>query len=1532
LAMDPQQRLLLEGVWEAFEDAGIDPVSLRGSDTGVFVGACDSDYRHLARSNGTELEGYWAVGSAGSVVSGRVAYSFGLTGPAITVDTACSSSLVAIHLAMQALRRGECGLALAAGVAVYATPSLFVEFSRQRAMSPDGRCRSFSEDANGAGWSEGLGVLVLERLSDAVRCGHSVVGVLRGSAVNQDGASNGLTAPSGPSQERVIGAALVDAGLVSGDVDVVEGHGTGTVLGDPVEVGALMGVYGGSRVGEPLWLGSVKSNIGHSQAAAGVAGVIKMLMAMRYGVLPRSLHVGVGSSGVVWEGSGVGLLSESRVWPETGRPRRAGVSAFGVSGTNAHVILEQAPPPKPFGDAEPRPGAEPESLSPFTAGPVVWVLSAKSAGALAGQARRLRERMLADPHLDPVDVGYSLLTTRAGLAHRAVVIGSDRSDLLAGLVAVLEGRTTVPDRPGARVVVGRARRTGRVGFVFPGQGGQWQGMAVDLLDASPVFAARMEECAQALAAHVDWSLVAVIRGELGAPSLERVDVVQPVLFSVMVSLAALWESLGVRADGVVGHSQGEVAAACVAGRLSLADAARVVAVRSRLVHERVVAVGGDGRMLSVAESADRIGARLRRCPQGVSIAAVNGPAAVTVSGTAAALSEVFDSCVADGVWVRWIPVDYASHSPEVDVVREPLLAALNALVADDSAVRFHSTVTGSEAGGAELVGDYWFRNMRDPVRFDVAVGSMVELGYRTFVEISPHTVLTVAVDQVVEAGGVEAADVCTVGSLRHEDGGAERFLSSLAEVFVTGVEVDWQVLYARRDARRVALPTYAFDRDRYWVDGTVELAATAVGPERALWESVERGDIDEFARLLAADTAEHGAALSTAMTLLSDWHGSHRGGTDSWRYRVDWLATAFADGPSPNGPWLVLVPAAGTADELVRGCLRALDENDLPTTVVECDTNGAHRAALTTAIEGVRARGTEPAGVLSLLGLDDRPHSHHPSVTLGSVATVLLVQALGDIGLDAPLWLATCGAVSVSDDDAAALPAQAALWGFGRVAALELPDRWGGLLDLPREPGELDSDAIVAALCNGDGEDQVAVRAHGSYVRRLRRDRSSGPGPQAWQPSGTALVTGGTGALGAHVARWLATSGVRHLILTGRSAGSSSDTEKLLTDLSDTGLTVAIEACDVTDFDALAALFDQARESGRPVRTVVHCAGISAPLAIDAITPATLAQDMDAKTVGARNLAELVDPEHLDAFVLFTSGAGVWGSGLLAGYAAANAYLDAFAHELRARGIPATAVAWGAWAGAGMGSDDVGRELARRGIIGMTPGRAVGELHRALGNAETTTVVAHIEWQSFLAAFAARRHSRFLDELSGAAPVVAGDGHEVEVIAGLAELPDRARRKVLQQQVIAHASAAVGYDDPARLALDATFQELGFDSIALVKTVRRLSEATGVRLPTTVIFDHPTPQQLALFLDQEIVSRRDGASPAGGEGHLGHVEDWFRGLDPGSDEYLAALRRLTELVGAARLSAPGADAESADLAELSDDELFEFVDDELGLS
>ncbi|MCX4750304.1 SDR family NAD(P)-dependent oxidoreductase [Kitasatospora sp. NBC_01287] len=830
LTMDPQQRLLLETSWEAFERAGLDPQGLRGSRTGVFMGSNGQDYAGLLIGTVEGAEGYVGTGNAASVLSGRVSFALGLEGPAVTVDTACSSSLVALHLAIQALRQGECSLALAGGVSVMCTPGVFVDLSRQGALSEDGRCKAFAEAANGTGWGEGVGVLLVERLSDARRLGHPVLAVVRGSAVNQDGASNGLTAPNGPSQQRVIQQALDSARLTTRQIDVVEAHGTGTKLGDPIEAQALLNTYGRDRAeGRPLRLGSVKSNLGHTQAAAGVAGIIKMVLAMRHGVLPKTLHVDAPSSRIDWSAGGVELLTESVAWPETGEPRRAGVSSFGVSGTNAHTIIEQAPEPVAPG-AESDSESESEGTAPVPAAvqaPVArplgelpltpWVLSGRGAGALAGQAGRLAAFAgEQDLDLDPAAVAGSLIG-RSAFEDRAVVLGDGLVELLAGV----EGLAAGVESPG--LVRGVAAGGGRPVFVFPGQGTQWVGMARELMRVSPVFAGSIAECEAALAGLVDWSLVEVLAGD-GA-EFAGVRVLQPVLFAVMVSLAAVWRAAGVEPAAVVGHSQGEVAAAHVAGVLSLQDAARISVLRARVM-ERIAHVGSMVSLFAsrvlVEELVAEVGGRLY-------VAAVNGPATVAVSGEFGALERLLELCEVRGVRARRIAAAFPSHSPEVAPVEAEVKAALSSVVPRAGQVPMLSTIRGEWFSGPELDADYWYENLRYPVLFQDAVTQLAQAGHRTFIEVSAHPVLVPAIEDTLVELGVGGT---ALGTLRRDEGGAERFVRSLAQAFTSGVDVDWTTLLPaaeRRAERRVELPTYAFQRQDHWPPARTGAAGDPAG-------------------------------------------------------------------------------------------------------------------------------------------------------------------------------------------------------------------------------------------------------------------------------------------------------------------------------------------------------------------------------------------------------------------------------------------------------------------------------------------------------------------------------------------------------------------------------------------------------------------------------------------------------------------------------------------------------------------------------
>ncbi|WNE96631.1 SDR family NAD(P)-dependent oxidoreductase [Streptomyces luomodiensis] len=1540
VAMDPQQRLLLETSWEAFERAGIDPATLRGSRTGVFAGMNASDYLTVALDAEDDFGGHLGTGNAGSVVSGRLSYTFGLEGPAVTVDTACSASLVALHLAVQSLRLGECSLALAGGVHVMSTPGLFIEFSRQRGLSKDGRCKAFSADADGFGPAEGVGVLLLERLSDARRNGHKVLAVVRGSAVNQDGASNGLTAPNGPSQQRVIQQALANARLSASDVDVVEAHGTGTSLGDPIEAQALLATYGQDRPEElPLLLGSVKSNIGHTQGAAGIAGVMKMVLAMEHGVVPESLHIAEPSPHIDWSAGKVALVRSATPWPETGRPRRAAVSSFGFSGTNAHTIIEQAPAEEP----------EPVELVSKQPGVLPWMLSGKSEVALRAQARRLLDRLHDEPALRPVDIGFSLATTRSALDHRGVVQGRDREELMAGLTALADGGMAAGVERGAVVA-------GQTAFVFPGQGSQWVRMGVGLMDASPVFAARIEECAAALAEFTDWSLVDVLRGAEGAPSLERVDVVQPVLFAVMVSLAELWRSLGVVPAAVIGHSQGEIAAACVAGILSLKDAARVVALRSQAIG-RVLA--GKGGMVSVALPVAQV--RERIAPWGeerVSVAAVNGPSSVVVSGEPEALDELVAACEADEVRARRVPVDYASHSAQVELLREELLELLAPVQPRAAEVPFLSTVTGEWVEGPELGAEYWFTNLRRTVELEGAVRRLLDEGFGVFIESSAHPVLTMGVQETAEDAGVEAA---AIGSLRRDEGGLDRFWASVGEAWTRGVAVDWEAVFEGTGARRIGLPTYAFQQQRYWPEAAPARAAGETrhdAVEAKFWAAVEAED---WQTLAAELTVAGDQPMSAVLPALASWRKQTREQSvvDGWRYRVTWKPLAEERSARLSGGWLVVAPGTGeepgTEDTWTDAVAGVLAERGADVRRIAVDTATYGREELAERLRTALAEtgGASFAGVVSLLAPAEGAHPGHASLPAGTAAQLALIQALGDAGIDAPLWCLTRGAVSVGGSDRPASPEQALVWGLGRVAALEHLERWGGLIDLPEAPDERSLARLVGLLASDGDDDQAAIRAAGVYGPRLvRAPLAATPAVRAWQPTGTTLVTGGTGRLGGQIARWLARNGADHLVLASRRGADAPGAVELAAELTGLGAKVTLAACDVTDRAALAGTL-AAIPADQPLTAVVHSAAVIEDGVIEGLTPDQVERVLRLKVDATRHLHELTRDLDLTAFVLCSHFSATFGAPGQGNQAPGNAFLHAFAEQRRADGLPATTLTFGPWGDGTTVDGAVGDRMRRHGINEMAPEPATATLRHALDRDETALTVIDMDWRRFTLAFTADRPRPLLHDLPEAREVIeemradaAEDAAAGAALAGqLAGLPETERERVLLDLVRSAVAAVLGHSGAEAIEAGRAFKDLGFDSLTAVELRNRLGAASGLKLPPSLVFDHPTPAAVAAYLRAEIAPDEAAGGAALLE-ELDKLETTLTGSAPDNITRARITMRLRSLLAkwdesdgtavtaepaAAPSEGPAKETVGADeLQSASDEELFAFINKGLG--
>ncbi|WP_194962854.1 type I polyketide synthase [Streptomyces sp. NRRL B-1677] len=1673
LATDPQQRLLLETTWELCERAGIDPATLRGSDTGVFIGVMHDDYAARFLHHGPhDLEAHLALGSSGSVASGRIAYTLGLHGPAVTLDTACSSSLVAMDQAARALRSGECALAVAGGVTVMATPAPFVAFSRLRGLAPDGRCKPFAAAADGTAWAEGAGVVLLERLSDARRNGHPVLALLRGSAVGSDGASNGLTAPSGPAQQQVIRRALADAGLSPADIDTVETHGTGTALGDPVEARALAAVYGQGRPGDrPLWLGALKSNIGHSQAAAGVGGVIKTVQAMRHGRLPRILHCEEPSPHVDWSQGGVRLPVREEEWrPAPGMPRRAGVSAFGIGGTNAHVILEEAVEETAGPElAGPElPGPRPQPAEPRKAVPPL-VLSGADPQALRAQARRTASLLRQRPRLRPLDVAFSLATTRAALAHRAAVPAGDRAALLSALDALGEA-----DRPGSGE---EPASPGRLALLFTGQGAQRPGMGRGLHGAFPAFAAAFDALCERFDAEEEGEagcargfgrpLRAVLWAEEGsgdAALLERPDFAQAGLFAFEVALFRLLESWGVRPDVLAGHSVGEVAAAHAAGVLREEDAVTLVAARGRLMrglpwNGAMVAVNASEKeAVEAVESLAASGGPGER----VAVAAVNGPRSVVLSGEEAAVLAVAARFAARGRRTTRLRTGHAFHSPLVD----PMLAEFGRVAARFAyrppRIPVMSALTGRPAAGDDLrSAAYWVRHARGTVRFGDVVRRLVdEERVTAFAEVGPGAQLTAAAAGAFAGEGRMFTAVVRSGAREPVE-----VLTALGRLHVHGLPVDWQGVYAGSGARRVELPTYPFQRRRYWLSGPGTPSPTAggahghplltqvttlPGTERLLCTGLLSTAVQPWLRdhVVAGQTlvpasvfAEMALQAGDACGLeaLEDFvqlsplpmslHGGDGGG--SGRVQVQ-VSVGEPDGSGRRaaevhsraeeagalGAWTHhatgrLGPAAGSPGEqrgnaagtwpppgavpvdltdayerlagagyaygpafqgvaalwkrpdgevfaeirLPEGAREEAGQYGIHPVLLDCALHatllaapGGGPARMPFAWRGVsvyavgatalrvrvRSTGTDtitvdladPAGkpVARVESLTTRPVRGpaesagagrtgelyaprwvtvptgtgaapafslgapddlnlrsafpaspfvSPSVPSGAAPEIVVVSLSGSPEGDGPVagthaltaralallqdrlsGPAAPGArlVVVTRDATASVPdlAAAAVWGLVRSAQAEYPGRVV-LVDTDGRPGALR--LLPAALATG--EPQLSLAAGTVKVPRLTA-HSNGNGAQAAFGDGTVLITGGTGSLGGLLARHLAERhGIRHLVLLSRHGLRAPGARRLQASLEEAGASADVLACDAADRDRLAAVV---RTYASRLTGVVHAAGVLDDGVLEGLTPGRLAAVLRPKADAAWLLHELTRQLPLVHFVLFSSAAAVLGNPGQAGYAAANAFLDALAQHRAALGLPALSLVWGPWAdGEGMAArTNRPEDRQNRGVLSaVSPAQGLAMFDAALGSGEP--VLAPLLLNRF---GQAPVPPPLRGLLRAARPVAARSGSEATGVGPaespgawrerLAALPVPERAPALLELVRAEVATVLGHPEASAVAAGRAFTELGFDSLTGVLLRNRLGMLTGLPLPATITFDHPSTAELAGRLHEEL--------------------------------------------------------------------------------
>ncbi|HEX6526879.1 MAG TPA: beta-ketoacyl synthase N-terminal-like domain-containing protein [Streptosporangiaceae bacterium] len=1424
MAIDPQQRLLLELTWELFEQAGIDPSSLRGSSTGVFAGVMYSDYgARLMGTGADEFEGFLGNGSSGSVASGRVAYTFGLEGPAVTIDTACSSSLVAMHLACRALRDGECDLAVAGGVTVMATPMLFVEFSRQRAMAPDGRCKSFASAADGAGWSEGAGLVALARLSEAQRRGYPVLAVIRGSAINQDGASNGLTAPNGPSQQRLIHSALADARLAPSDIDAVDGHGTGTPLGDPIEAQALLATYGRNRdASQPLLLGSIKSNIGHAQAAAGVAGVIKMVQAIRHRVLPRTLHVDSPSRHVDWTAGAVSLLTEPMPWPQADHPRRAAVSSFGISGTNAHLILEAAP------EAD---GAPLAAAAPRAAGSVAWTLSARGASGLRAQAARLREFVAARPDLDAADIGYSLAATRAGFPQRAVIIADGRDEFLRRLDFLASGQAA------GNVIEGTAAG-GLLAFLFSGQGSQRPGAGQELYRAFPAFADALDAACEQLDRHLDRPVKDVMWPPDGTRDdglLDQTCYAQAALFALEIALFRLLGHHGLRPDYVMGHSIGELAAAHVAGVLSLADASTLVAARGRLMQ----ALPACGAMVSIRADEREVQEAVGECRRPVAIAAVNGPASTVISGEEEPVLQIAAEFRRRGHKTSRLRVSHAFHSPLI----EPMLAEFAEIARDlryaAPGIPVISNLTGRVATAGELrTPDYWVRHARDAVRFGDGIATLRAEGVTTYLELGPEATLTPMAAACL-AGTDTAAPAPVLRARRPE---TQTLLAALGHAYVQGAVLARSAFAIEPGARRIDLPTYAFQHRRYWIDapapgGPAGRGAASCG-EDEFWTAVDREDLDALATALRA-TGENRASLKAILPALAVWRRQQR-----WQYRVTWEPSPEPAGLAVPGACLAVAPDSKPAEEVIAALIaQGVHIIRIPVRSA-ADDEAEIRLRLREHLAGEQT----VAGVLCLLMPDEDPGTDHAAASDAYLSmTGAAVSALADLGTTTPAWIVTRGAVPVTPQDSPCDPAQVQLRALGQALAADRAAGWYGLVDLPRALDDHTARRLGRVLAAGDipaedREDQVALRASGSFVRRLvpaRAARTGGwsdPEAERWEPRGTVLIAGAATALGGHLARWVAGCRAAHVLLPVQAEDAAAPAVVKLRD--DLGDRATVMPCDLTDREAVADLLKPGT-GGQPITAVL----------------AVTADDFPVGSAAAANLDELTRDFDLSVFVLVCSLTGALG---IPGYGKptpAHAYLDTLAARRAAAGKPALCLMV-------VPSDD-GLGWHELGIRAVPPDCVVALTERAAELAGESVILADIDWERLVTRLGAARVPRLFLGVPTARALINAEARPATAgtLPRLSDIPEAERLGFLLSLIRTQAAIVLGYQTPDEVGADSDFMSLGFSSLTALDLSTRM-RAAGLKLSPAAVFDHPTPYALAHHLHAAMADETAHATTA----------------------------------------------------------------------
>jgi malonyl CoA-acyl carrier protein transacylase len=1473
--IDPQQRLVLEVTWEALEHAGIVPSTLAGSQTGVFIGCGNYDYGLLMAKDHNAIDAYVGTGITIGIAANRVSYLLDLRGPSLTIETSCSSSLVALHLACQSLRNRESDVCLAGAVSLMLSPEQTITYSQAKMMAADGRCKTFDASANGYVRGEGCGVVVLKRLTNAVADRDPIRAVIRGSAVNQDGLTNGLTAPNGPSQKAVIRQALDNAGVSPAEISYVETHGTGTPLGDPIEVRSLKTVLmQGRRDDQPCWLGSVKTNIGHLEAAAGMAGLLKVILSLQHQAIPPHLHLKQLNPYISLEGTPFSIPTELQPWPVGSQPRFAGISSFGFGGTNAHLILEEAPP---------APVVATENSPPLH----LLTLTAKSESALQQMAQQYGEFLAANPNCSLADICFTANTRRSQFEHRLGVVADSVGRMRQQLQAFATHAATAESSQGK---VQKGKRP-QIAFLFTGQGSQAVNMGRDLCETQPIFRQTLDRCDQILRAYLEKPLLEILY-----PAADEVDdsesllhetaYTQPALFALEYALAQVWQSWGIQPDVVMGHSVGEYVAACVAGVLSLEDALKLIAARARLMQ----ALPPGGEMVAVMADETRVLQAMQPFVNEVAIAAINGPTNVVISGKRQAIATICPLLEADGIKTKPLQVSHAFHSPLMEPMLTEFEQVASSIGYSPPQLGLISNVTGKLATTEVTEPQYWCQHVRKTVRFAEGMATLQQRKCQVMIEIGPKPILLGMGRACLSAA--ETQQWSFLPSLRPGQSDRQQMLQSLAEVFVRGGAVNWQAVQKGDEYRHVVLPTYPFQRRHYWLSAKTSDRnhnSHLENQQSQIAALLSQGETQQLTEQLATELSpDDAASLPRILEVLIQQHQQQINATtvQDWFYQIEWQAKTRDRQPSAtldttNGSWLILADRDGvglTLAEQLRqqgercflvyaGKSDTKDDSDTwsldPSCPAEYEQLGQRiKAASEMPFKGIIHLWSLEAASSEALTLSDLEQAQ----TWGWESVLLLLQTLAQSSGAPPprLWLVTRGAVPV--DCGMPAIAQSPLWALGRVVALEYPDWWGGLVDLAPASSK-PSEAIAAAtallseIADSQGEDHLALRGEQRYVARLVPSRPASSQESSIRAEGTYLITGGLGALGLRVAQWLVKQGARSLVLVGRRAASDSALE-VITSLEQAGAKVLVAQADVADLAEMTQVIEKINAAVPPLCGVIHTAGTVGNHLIQELDLNTFEAVLRPKVMGGWILHQLTQSIPLDCFVCFSSIASVWGAKGQAHYATANHFLDALAGYRQKIGLPALTVNWGPWAEGGMVFAEAQQWLTRMGVKALPPDQALTALGLLFGSGKTQTVVANVDWLLFKNIYEARGKRPLLERLTSPdqTAIEPKNQQSSKILQQLASAPKLERLARLIAYLQTEVAAVLRLPDGQLPDPDRGFFDLGMDSLMSVELKTRLEASLGKTLPETIVFELPTIQALAEHLGQAVL----GWDAAGG--------------------------------------------------------------------